>query len=80
LTGASRARFLHNVVRFDKYSVEQLYDIIRLRAYDAMKDGVVCEEVLSMIADISSPRGDARYALELLWRLGSTPMLRAPLR
>jgi cell division control protein 6 len=65
-----QSTLLHNVVRFDKYGVEQLYDIIRLRAYDAMKDGAVGEEVLSMIADISSPRGDARYALELLWRAG----------
>jgi cell division control protein 6 len=65
-----QSTLLHNVVRFDKYGVEQLYDIIRLRAYDAMKEGAVGEEVLSMIADISSPRGDARYALELLWRAG----------
>lgn len=65
-----QSTLLHNVVRFDKYSVEQLYDIIRLRAYDAMREGVVSEEVLSMIADVSSPRGDARYALELLWRAG----------
>jgi len=65
-----QSTLLHNVVRFEKYGVEQLYDIIRLRAYDAIKEGAVGEEVLSMIADISSPRGDARYALELLWRAG----------
>jgi len=65
-----QSTLLHNVVRFEKYGAEQLYDIIRLRGYDAIKEGAAGEEVLSMIADISSPRGDARYALELLWRAG----------
>ncbi len=65
-----QSTLLHNVVRFEKYGAEQLYDIIRMRSYDALKEGVASEEVLSMISDISAPRGDARYALELLWRAG----------
>ena len=65
-----QSTLLHNVIRFERYGGEQLYDIIRLRGQDALKEGVLGDDVLSMIADMSAPRGDARYALELLWRAG----------
>ncbi|MEJ5293389.1 MAG: ORC1-type DNA replication protein [Candidatus Methanosuratincola sp.] len=65
-----QSTLLHNVVRFENYSAAQLYDIIRLRALEAFKEGVIDDELLLMISDMASPRGDARYALELLWRAG----------
>jgi cell division control protein 6 len=65
-----QSSLLHNVVRFEKYTSEQLFDIIHARGMDALKESALSEEVLAMISDISAPRGDARYALELLWRAG----------
>jgi cell division control protein 6 len=73
LSGLDRSvqsSLLHNVVRFEKYTSEQLFDIIQARGMDAIKESALSEEVLAMISDISAPRGDARYALELLWRAG----------
>jgi cell division control protein 6 len=73
LTGLEKSvqsSLLHNVVRFEKYTANQLYDIIHARGLDALKESAVNDDVLAMIADISAPKGDARYALELLWRAG----------
>lgn len=65
-----KSTLLHNIIKFERYNSNQLYDIIKTRSYEALKEGVVDEEVLRMIAEIAAPRGDARYALELLWRAG----------
>ena len=66
----TKSTLLHNIIKFERYNSNQLYDIIKMRSNEALKDGVVNEEVLRMIAEIAAPRGDARYALELLWRAG----------
>jgi len=65
-----QSTLLHNIVRFERYTSEQLYDIIKMRSMESIKEGAVSDDVLSMIAEIAAPRGDARYALELLWRSG----------
>ena len=65
-----QSSLLHNVIRFERYAADQLYDIIRARSLEAFEESSVGDEVLAMIADISAVRGDARYALELLWRAG----------
>jgi len=36
----------------------------------AFEENVVMEETIQVISDIASERGDARYAIELLWRSG----------
>lgn len=65
-----RSTLLHNIIRFERYTSQQLYDIVKMRSEEAFKEGVINEEVLQMIAEIAASRGDARYALELLWRAG----------
>ncbi|MDJ0269637.1 MAG: hypothetical protein NXY59_03635 [Aigarchaeota archaeon] len=45
-------------------------DIIRYRANEALYLGVLAEETLEFLADVSAERGDARYAIDLLWRSG----------
>ncbi len=59
-----------NILRFEKYNSEALYDIISQRSDMAFKDNAVMEETLQVISDIASGRGDARYAIEILWRAG----------
>jgi cell division control protein 6 len=59
-----------NILRFQPYSSDQLYDTLSLRAKIAFQRGVVMDETLQVICDIASEHGDARYAIELLWRAG----------
>jgi cell division control protein 6 len=59
-----------NILRFKKYDSKALYDILTERKDKAFLDGTVMDETLQVICDIASERGDARYAIELLWRAG----------
>ncbi|RDE14963.1 MAG: orc1/cdc6 family replication initiation protein [Candidatus Thorarchaeota archaeon] len=59
-----------NILRFDKYDSEALCDILKDRVVLAFQPNVVMDETLQVISDIASERGDARYAIELLWRAG----------
>lgn len=67
---ATKSTFMHNLINLDEYSSEQLADILRQRKKLAFKPGVVGEETVELISDISARRGDARFALELLWFAG----------
>jgi len=59
-----------NILSIDKYSRNELYDIIKQRVELAFHNNVVHEDCLDLIADISSEWGDARFAIELLWKAG----------
>ncbi len=59
-----------NILHFDKYDSEALHDILRDRVMLAFEPNTVMDEALQVISDIASERGDARYAIELLWRAG----------
>jgi cell division control protein 6 len=54
----------------DPYSSSELVTILKDRVELAFKEGSVNESTLEIVADIASIRGDARYAIELLWRAG----------
>jgi cell division control protein 6 len=59
-----------NILKFDKYDSEALYDILKDRIALAFQPNTIMDETLQVISDIASERGDARYAIELLWRAG----------
>src|SRR2546425_5616452 len=59
-----------NIVRLEKYSSSQLESILRERAELSFKDGVVPETLVEFVADMAASAGDARYAIELVWRAG----------
>lgn len=59
-----------NVVSLSKYSHEELFDIVRQRIDLAFHNGTVGEGCAELIADIASEWGDARFAIELLWKAG----------
>ena len=59
-----------NSVSLDPYSTEQLYDILSSRSQDAFNEGCIDEDSLELAAEIASVYGDARYALDLLYRAG----------
>ncbi|MFH1821085.1 MAG: ORC1-type DNA replication protein [Methanobacteriota archaeon] len=72
IDSATQSTFMHNVLSLDRYSVTQLKDILSQRVGEAFKVGAVEEDTIELIADIASRWGDARFALELLWRAGLT--------
>jgi cell division control protein 6 len=60
----------NTVIHLEEYGFDQLLEILRYRAGEAFREGVISDEVLEFIAQIASDRRDARYAIELLWRSG----------
>lgn len=67
---ATQSTFMHNVLTLDRYTAPQLKDILNQRVGEAFKTGGVDEDTVDLIAEIASRWGDARFALELLWRAG----------
>jgi cell division control protein 6 len=59
-----------NLLLLDKYTRDELYDIVKQRVDLAFHNGTVDESCLDLIADIASEWGDARFAIELLWKAG----------
>jgi cell division control protein 6 len=59
-----------NVLFLDKYTRDELYDIVRQRIELAFHRNTVHEDCPELIADIASEWGDARFAIELLWKAG----------
>lgn len=70
LDRSTRSSLLGNVIHLKEYTSSQLYDIVRYRADEAFRKNVVTDDALRLIADIAGERGDARYALDILWRAG----------
>ncbi len=60
-----------NVVTMSEYSSPQLSDIVTSRAEVAFRGGAMPTEVVDFIAELAAAEhGDARYAIDLLWRAG----------
>lgn len=59
-----------NVINFNKYTRDELRDIIADRVSLAFFPGTIREDAVDLIADIASDWGDARFAIELLERSG----------
>ncbi|HPD08471.1 MAG TPA: AAA family ATPase [Methanomassiliicoccales archaeon] len=71
LDAASSSTFRRaNAIRFDRYSVRELADILRARAELAFYPGTVRPDSLDLMADIAGEFGDARFAIELLDKAG----------
>ena len=59
-----------NLIVLEKYTRDELYDIIRQRVTLGFHTNTVLSESIELIADIASESGDARFSLELLWKAG----------
>ena len=55
-----------NTIRFDKYTRNQLRDIVTARVDEAMVAGTVTDEAIDAITDMSADIGDARMAIDIL--------------
>src|SRR5207253_1115504 len=70
LDRSTQSTLQRNVIRLDRYTINQLESILRERVELAFKEGTISEKVVEFIADMAAPAGDARYAIELVWRAG----------
>ena len=59
-----------NNIVLEKYTRDELYDIIQQRVRLAFHANTVRAESIDLIADIASEYGDARFSIELLWKAG----------
>jgi cell division control protein 6 len=71
LDPSTRSSLQSNVINLEKYSEQQLRDIINDRVSLAFRPSSVSEETINLIAEVaSSESGNARFSIELLWRSG----------
>jgi len=71
LDPSTRSTLQHNIIQLDEYSKTQLIDILNDRAATAFQDNTIHPQTLNLTAESAAAQGgDARYAIELLWRAG----------
>ncbi len=70
LDPSTRSTLQRNIIHLKEYSKPQLRDILDDRVTWAFKEDTVPSQTLDLIAEAASEGGDARYAIELLWRAG----------
>ncbi|MCG2869268.1 MAG: ORC1-type DNA replication protein [Vulcanisaeta sp.] len=84
LDRSSQSSLGNAIIRFEPYTREQIFEILLSRAQEALVDGAYDEEILEMIADVAGVdegrsdghRGDARYAIDILWRAAKLAEMR----
>jgi len=71
LDPSTRSTLQRNIIRLEEYSRDQLRSILDDRVDLAFRGGSVSGETLAFVAESAAREGgDARYAIELLWRAG----------
>ena len=71
LDASARSTLQSNIVSLQRYSKQQLVDILNDRVSLAFKPLAVPDDTVILIAEIAfSENGNARFGIELLWRAG----------
>ena len=70
LDNSTLSTLQRNIIRFENYTSDQIFDILKYRAEISLKRKVLSDELIEMISDIVSVKGDIRYGLNLLWKAG----------
>ena len=71
LDASAKSTLQRNVIRLDRYGASQLMDILNDRVALAFEPSTVPEDVVDLVAELAvSESGNARFAIELLWRAG----------
>jgi cell division control protein 6 len=71
LDDSTRSTLQHNVISLERYPKDQLVDILKDRVAMAFKPSTVSEDIVDLVAELAvSENGNARFAIELLWRAG----------
>lgn len=59
-----------NIVKFQPYSKEQLFEILNYRISLSFKENIISEDIIEMVSKLVYENGDVRFGLNLLWRAG----------
>ncbi len=71
LDESTRSTLQSNIIRLEAYTKSQLEDILRDRAALAFRQESLSSETITLAAELGEEEGgNARYAIELLWRAG----------
>ena len=71
LDDSTKSTLQRNVVSLKRYPKDQLMDILNERVAMAFEPSTVPEDVVNLVAELAvSESGNARFAIELLWRAG----------
>jgi len=71
LDASTKSTLQRNLIKLEEYSQPQLRDILNDRVTNAFRDNTVPSQSIDLIAELAVlENGDARYAIELMWRAG----------
>jgi archaeal cell division control protein 6 len=71
LDTSAKSTLQRNIISLEPYGKEQLIDILNDRVAMAFELGAVPEDVVLLISEVAfGESGNARFAIELLWRAG----------
>jgi len=71
LDASTRSTLQRSIIQLEEYSQPQLRDILNDRVTTAFHENTVPTQSVDLISELAvSEGGDARYAIELLWRAG----------
>jgi len=57
-----------NIIYFNNYNKEPLFDILKYRAEISLKENIISDKLIQIITDLVYQSGDIRYGLNLLWK------------
>ncbi len=66
LDPAALSSLQSEIIKFEKYSGDQIFDILNERVKAGLKPGVASDKILRMISNFSSKSGDMRRALKMI--------------
>ena len=71
LDASAKSTLQRSVISLERYPKDQLMDILNDRVAMAFEPSAVPEDVVDLVAELAvSESGNARFAIELLWRAG----------
>ena len=71
LDNSAKSTLQRNVISLERYPKNQLVDILKDRLAMAFEPSTVSEDIVDLVAELAvSENGNARFAIELLWRAG----------
>ncbi|TFG14537.1 MAG: ORC1-type DNA replication protein [Promethearchaeota archaeon] len=70
LDNSTLSTLQRNIIKFDNYTNDQIFDILKYRAEISLKENILPNDRIEMISDMVSMNGDIRYGLNLIWKAG----------
>ncbi len=68
LDNSTMSTLQRNILKFKKYSEDQIFNILKYRVNDSLKKNVLSDKMIEMISEITSKSGDIRHGLNIIWR------------